>query len=141
MTVTVSPVSAPGQELLEELVDQRVSTNPLARSRMLRWLGAGVFGVAVTAALPRGARADVAVISSTCGTTLSPCYGYPLCPYGCIGCCRNDINFCDPHCNGGYLGCPSGNVCWYSCVSHRLHKCCDCRSSRACICHFILGSC
>jgi len=141
--VTRTVTAAPGQDLLEGMVEQRLAGDPLSRSRVLRWLGAGVFGMAVGGLLPKGARADVATITASCAmSSKSPCYGYSLCGGLCTACCRSDIAYCDPHCNGGYLGCPNGSVCWYSCVNTYMHRCCDCRgSSGPCICHFITGRC
>lgn len=138
------PIYSKGHKELEELVDEGLATGRLARSRFLGWLGAGIFGAAVGAVLPSVAEASsTAVAPSTCGTTLYPCGGFPLCSGGCTGCCRNDISYCDPHCSGHYLGCESGTTCWYTCYNGRTHKCCDCQCTGCdpCICHFILGTC
>lgn len=120
---------------LEGLVERGLASTSIARSRFLRWLGAGLFGAGVSAFVPAAARAESP-------DALAPCYGYPLCGTG-GACCRSDLKYCDPHCNSGPQGCPTGQLCWNVCSSGTLYKCCDCKCSgcSTCICKFKVGTC
>lgn len=139
-----------GQESLEGLVRNGVVDTRIARSRFLRASGAALFGGAMVAFLPRSARAHCPP------DAVHPCYGYPLCyngDGGCenteSGCCRSDLENCDPHCAAGYQGCPTGTACWYCCHQGTRYKCCDCcrsttrpcPSNQLCICRFRVGTC
>lgn len=124
-----------GQDQLETLVAEGFSDSRLGRSRFLKLAGVGLFGAAVTVLLPNPPRA-----MGACGPEPLPCYGYPQC---CSGCCLP--NKCDPHCNQGWLGCPTGEQCWYTCSAGGIMiKCCDCSecsSCERCICRFNVGTC
>ncbi len=127
-----------GQTALEELVDQGVSKTHLARSHVLRLLSGGLLGAAISIFLPAGKASGHA---APCPDPF-PCYGFPCAPWF-NACCRSDLLFCDPHCDGGYYGCPSGGLCWYVCHVGVRYKCCDCKCY-ACniyICRFVVGTC
>jgi hypothetical protein len=123
-----------GQDQLEDLVANGLSGSRLGRSHLLKLAGAGLFGAAVAIFLPNAEPAE-----AYCGDS-SPCYGYELC---CGACCVP--NRCDEHCNQGWLGCPTGEQCWYHCTpAGKLIKCCDCSECSncgRCICRFNVGTC
>ena len=122
-----------GQDQLEAVIDDGAADTWLGRNRFLKLAGAGLFGAAVTTFLPNPEEA-----LGGCGSS-APCFGYELC---CAGCCLP--NRCDDHCNAGWLGCPTGEQCWYTCsAGGKLIKCCDCRCNgcQPCICRYNVGTC
>lgn len=124
-----------GQEQLEKIAEEGIADGRFARNRFLKVLGAGLFGSAVALLLPNPKLAE-----AYCGSS-APCEGGELC---CGGCCVP--NKCDPHCNQGWLGCKSGEQCWYTCSAGGKHiKCCDCWDINSfpvpCICRFNVGTC
>lgn len=124
-----------GQQILEETAQSGGGESLLGRSTFLGNVGKVLFGAAVATLLPNPTRAW-----APCGDS-SPCWGFPLC---CGGCCGN--NQCHSACNVGWLGCPSGGQCWFTCsAGGKYIKCCDCRGpnegNQNCICRFNVGTC
>lgn len=93
------------QEVEEPLQDQVV----MGRSRVLKYLGGALFGVAVSVFVPGTANAAIP----------AGCFGWNRCPT-CYG----------SSCTGGcvsYSGaCPSGQSCWWGCSNSKKVRCCDC---------------
>lgn len=86
------------------------------RSRVLKFIGAGLFGYATQSIL----RNDAAWANHTLP---GPCFGPPdweRCP-----CCSGSTCTCSTCGYYHYEGCPSGGQCWQACYSNCIWNCCD----------------
>lgn len=120
-----------GQQSLDS-ASAAVDNSTMIRSSFLRRASATVFATTAALLLPN---APEAVAESA-----APCGGYPLCGGGCCG-----DKKCDAHCAGGWLGCRTGEQCWFMCTNaNKKIKCCDCVRNEPfdyCICRFNVGTC
>lgn len=88
---------------------------PFGRNRFLKWLGAGLFGIATGMILKQEPAAAQHIGPHY------PCFGLQSCHY-CSG------YACTQYCwSVGYLGCPTGAQCWLSCNTGNnwVYRCCD----------------
>lgn len=122
-----------------QLVDIGDPTDPalervrFGRSRALALLGGLLFSAALRVTAPDLASANH--VSSY------PCFGYKLC-HNCSG--TQCIDTCGTPCTDGYLGCPNGTQCWYTCYCRAEYLCCDWVDNCAgytCICRAYIGPC
>lgn len=115
-----------------EEVFERLDSEKIARSKLLKWSAAGV--AAVTAKFAVGASPATAQHQGT----PAACFGYPWCHY-----CSGDN--CYKYCWYNYpesLGCPGGGhpQFWLTCLNGNTYKCRDWwekfpgHSTHACIC-------
>ncbi len=99
------------------------------RNRFLRVAGATLFGTAISVMLP----------TESAMAYPDACYGFAECP-----CCYHEI-CCESGCmNVGYLGCYSGQQCWYAQASNGIYyKCCDWKRSNGspCLCYTATTCC
>ena len=127
-----------GSEALERQAHEGAAQTPFARSRLLKWLGAGVFTMAVDVFLPRSAAAHAPPDDE------HPCFGFDLCnPWVQQVCCDDVNDRCSSSCTGQTWGCPSGGLCWATCHQGVKYRCCDCTAAGGspCICRFNRGTC
>lgn len=116
------------------LDDARLRQVRFGRSRFLRYLGAGLVGVATSIAARSPAYAYH-------GAVPTYCYGYGVC-HCCSGstCCQSN---CVGHSHSH--GCRSGTQCWTTCVNAgggcvNCYRCCDWHGgTHLCICRGYLG--
>jgi hypothetical protein len=119
-----------------DLAEHELEHVTFGRSRMLRRMGTGLFGV-VTGVLLKAAPAE-----ATHTGVPYPCYGYDKCHH-CY------YEHCTQYCTGvSYAGCHTGVQCWTTCApNHYRYRCCDWRerfpggTSHYCICSGRLGLC
>jgi len=102
------------------------------RNRFLRALGIALFGFVVQMVAPQLAYAHH-------GSPPGPCYAYGVC-HCCSGttCCSTGCHY------PGWLGCPGGGQCWWSCQTpNQFWKCCDWRDGdgNECICAKKVSAC
>jgi hypothetical protein len=118
----------------DELLERELDEVPFGRNRLLKVLGAGVFGLATRMVL----RSEPALAV----TPPYPCYGYNKC-HNCY------YEYCTEYCHySSFEGCQSGTQCWQTCASnHYLYRCCDYEeklpggSTHPCICSGKYGLC
>jgi hypothetical protein len=112
-----------------EFEDEMLARTRFGRNRLLRVLGAGFFGAAITVFVPERA------LAYHCGE--QP--GCEKCPCPC-GCCTGSP-CCS--CSGCDSCCGAAGNCWLECIGGRLRRVCDwhCSSGYCCCSTIVSASC